>query len=120
MRKNQTKELFLIAYNKTRGNASESCRQIKLSRSTYKKWLASDPAFAEAVDEIELSFIDFCEDKLKSRIENNEWGALKYWLENRAKTRWRNTDAGGDMNLSGQVAVHITKQVITGPVEPQK
>lgn len=51
------------------GIVTDSCKAIGLNRSTFYKWLETDPEFKLAVDEIQEVALDFVEGKLFERIK---------------------------------------------------
>lgn len=58
MRTERTKELFLEAFEKCRGNASQAIKvlqanKVKIARRTYYNWCAVDPDFKKDVERIE-------------------------------------------------------------------
>lgn len=65
--KQKRQEMFLEALDKSAGNISEACRQVKISRRSYYVWMEDD-TFAEKVNEITESIIDLAESKLLQRI----------------------------------------------------
>lgn len=49
-------------------NVSKACVMTKIDRSTYYTWLKANSLFAQKVEEIKESEIDFVESKLMERI----------------------------------------------------
>jgi len=117
MRTDVKKVAFLEAYAKTLGDIGKSIQAVKMSRSGFYKWYKDDKNFREECESIEAGFIDFCESKVRERIIAGEWIPLKYYLENRAARRWRNVDVASSLDLAGQLTVHITKEILTGPAQ---
>lgn len=62
------KKRFLDVLKKSRGIISSACESVDMSRQTYYNWLKEDPEFAEQVDEVQESMIDFVESKLMQKI----------------------------------------------------
>jgi AcrR family transcriptional regulator len=58
------KDNFLEVFKNTLGNIGAACRQAKISRPTFYKWLKSDKEFADAIEEIKEQRIDFAENQL--------------------------------------------------------
>ena len=114
MRTDHKKTVFLDAYNSTLCDIGKSCLAAKINRSTYYYWYQKDEDFKTECENIDASFVDICESKLRDRIMKGEWIATKYYLENRAKGRWKHTEGVADVNLGGQLSVKITKEIIGG------
>jgi hypothetical protein len=66
------KKRFLEILKQSRGIISSACESVDMSRQTYYNWLAADPDFAVAVDEVQESMIDFVESKLMQKINGIE------------------------------------------------
>lgn len=66
------KRAILDALEEKYGIVTDACRSIGLARSTYYDWLRDDPAFKEAVAEIQEVALDYVEGKLFERITGVE------------------------------------------------
>lgn len=88
----QNKAMFLVVFHNKAGNIYESCKAIGISREGYYEWLKKDEVFKTAVKEIKESLVDFAESKLIECVQNGQFQAIKWYLENKGKHRgWRNT-----------------------------
>ena len=62
-----------------------ACNNIGISRQTYYRWLDILPNFQAEVEEAMnygISHInDVCESKVLKKIQNDDWRAIKYWLD---------------------------------------
>jgi hypothetical protein len=116
MRINPKKENFLRFYAEECCNISNACVRTPISRTTYGQWRRNDPWFKQQCEDVEASFDDKVESKLKDRIASGDWPCIKYWLENRLSDRWQPKEAslnlGGSVGVSGQIAVNIVKNIV--------
>ena len=97
------KKVFLAHMEKTLGNISASCAETGIQRVTYYDWLKKDPAFAQKVNDIVESSIDFAESCLKQEMRNGNTTAIIFYLKTRGKDRGyvesKRIEASGDINL---------------------
>jgi hypothetical protein len=124
-RRSEKKKQWLDAYANGL-NISKACAAVGINRQTFYVWTKDDPKnknfdrdFTLAVGEVEDSFVDICEDKVRQRIMKDEWVATKYFLENRAPHRWKDSQGPIPVELCGgtTLQVKLTK-VIDGSSEP--
>lgn len=80
-------KLFLEAYSNTLGNVAESCRQVKINRSTYYDWYSNSNVFKEAIEEANESFLDMAETKLKENVKAGKESSIAYYLNNKGQGR---------------------------------
>ena len=80
-------------------NVTEACNKIGIDRSTYYRWLESDPDFGQAVQDAREEKIDFIEDQLLERISSGDTTAIIFALKTLAKHRG-----------------YVERQEIVGPV----
>lgn len=70
-------------------NVSLACEKIGLSRNTIYRWRSEDPTFAARMDTALVagteSVNDLAESKLISHINNGNFRAIQYWLDNHKK-----------------------------------
>ena len=85
---NLTKEQnsFLKALKLSLGNVTGACAKVKISRQTYYNWLKI-PEFAEAVDVVNESNLDYAESKLLSLIRQENPTAIIFYLKTKGKKR---------------------------------
>jgi|TARA_R100001463_G_scaffold57877_1_gene110153 hypothetical protein len=81
------KQKMLEALEYNLGIVLHSCTSAKISRSVHYKWLKEDPKYAQAVQDIQESAIDFVESKLYEQIKNNNIAAIIFYLKSKAKHR---------------------------------
>lgn len=77
---------FLEALTLTLGNVTGACAKIKVSRQTYYNWM-KNPEFAEAVEEVNESNLDYAESKLLSLIRQENPTAIIFYLKTKGKKR---------------------------------
>ena len=83
----KNKEKLLEALKEHRGLISYACTDSGISRSTYYVWMAIDPDFKKAVDEIADSQIDFVERALIRRIGEGSDSSIQFYLKTKGKKR---------------------------------
>ncbi|MDD5219829.1 MAG: hypothetical protein PHV11_04585 [Candidatus Bipolaricaulis sp.] len=76
----------------TKCNISKACEAININRQTYYNWLEKDPKFAGAVREIEDSLTDNIENALFRKAELGHERAMEFYLVNRKKDKYSNTN----------------------------
>tara|TARA_B100000900_G_scaffold401271_1_gene405762 strand:- start:771 stop:1106 length:336 start_codon:yes stop_codon:yes gene_type:complete len=79
------KMLETLEYNL--GIVSNSCISANVSRSAHYKWLKEDPVYAQAVNDIQETAIDFVENKLYDQIKKDNITAIIFFLKSKAKHR---------------------------------
>jgi hypothetical protein len=92
---------WVAAYKSNLFNVTEACKKIEIDRSTYYRWLESDPDFAQRVQDAREEKIDFIEDQLLERISSGDTTAIIFALKTLAKHRG-----------------YVERQEIVGPVTP--
>lgn len=78
---------FIDVMRKTLGNISESCKIVGIDRSTYYRWMESDKAFADSIDEVYERNTDFVETKLMKLINEGNPTAIIFYLKTKGKKR---------------------------------
>ena len=67
---------------------SAACKQVRVPRSTYYRWLKEDQDFANKINEVLAmgvdSINDIAETQLSLAIKNGEPWAIRFWLNNRS------------------------------------
>ena len=81
------KKAFLAKMETTLGNITASCKAANINRSTYYDWMEKDPAFADAVNDLSESNIDFAESCLKQQIKDGNTTATIFYLKTKGKSR---------------------------------
>lgn len=95
------KRAFLEKYENTLGNVAKSCKAAQVSRRTYYDWMERDAEFAEKVEEVAESSLDFAESKLKQLINEGNPTATIFYLKTKGKKRGYVEQT--DVNVSGSV-----------------
>ena len=86
-KREENKELFLIALEKTLGIVSAACKEIGISRDTYYKWLRDDPEFKKKVDDMNEYQVDFVENQLFKKIKAGSERAILFYMKYKGKNR---------------------------------
>jgi hypothetical protein len=66
------KKEFLQVFRINAANISVSCSKVNISRPTYYKWMREDEDFANKIEDIRESMIDFAESKLFGLIKGSK------------------------------------------------
>lgn len=90
-RNSKLKKLFLEKFKENAGSIYATCEQVGIVYNTYRKWRETDKEFDEACENIEMRTLDFVEKKLLSQINNGNITAIIFYLINRSKGKWKNT-----------------------------
>lgn len=69
------------------GDVSKACEQLLMSRSTFYNWKRENKTFQEAVDDIEETFLDAAESKIRQKIEDGDVACLIFYLKTKGKNR---------------------------------
>jgi len=62
------KKAMIAALTKSLGRVTEACKAVDIARSTHYMWAKDDPEYAQAVEDIKESAIDFVESKLMEKV----------------------------------------------------
>lgn len=81
------KQAFLKAFADSMGNITIACKSVGISRRAYYDWISKDAKFKEECDIVNESAIDFVENKLLSRINDNDTTAIIFYLKTKGKNR---------------------------------
>lgn len=65
----KVKKEFLHSFKINAANISVTCTKVNISRTTYYKWMREDEDFANDIEDIRESLIDFAESKLFGLIK---------------------------------------------------
>jgi hypothetical protein len=96
-RKRRWLEVFWASQDRTEANEA-----IGANRSTVWRWIKTDPAFAEAVREIEEEALDEAEGQLMQLVRGGELGAIKFLLKTKGRSR-----GYGDRLEIAQTTTHL-------------
>jgi predicted DNA-binding transcriptional regulator AlpA len=83
----QIKKALIDALEKSLGVVSTACKKVKISRTTFYKYLKEDPTFAKEVKEIEDVALDFAESQLFNQIKEGNTTATIFYLKTKGKRR---------------------------------
>ena len=81
------KKALLEALEKSLGVVTTACKSVGIERTTYYRYLNDDPAFAEAVKDIENVALDFAESQLHKQIQKGEVSSTIFYLKTKGKGR---------------------------------
>jgi len=81
------KESVLKALEQSLGVVTMACKQAKVPRSTYYKWLNEDEDFATQVKDIENVALDFAESQLHKQIGKGVPSSTMFYLKTKGKHR---------------------------------
>ena len=88
----EKKRIALYALKLTKGNISNACKMISISRQMIHYYINDDPEFQEMYKDIRLSVVEYVEDKLMSRINSGSDTAIIYFLNCQGKEQgWGNS-----------------------------
>ena len=99
------KAKVLEALAQTLGVVTPACKAVSIARSTFYLWKEEDQIFRKACDEIEGLRLDFLENELLRRIQNNSQGSntlLMYELNNKGRIRGYGDDRRIDITSGGK------------------
>jgi hypothetical protein len=105
-------ENFLNELVKLDGNVTAACQAVGIIRQTYYKWTQQDPEFVSHMKNIREAMGDMIEDQVVKKIRSGSDYWMKQWLNAKHKDRgWGDTVK---QEHTGDVNIHITKEVING------
>lgn len=81
------KKAMIEALEKSLGVVTSAAKQVGIHRSTHYVWLADDPEYKKAVDEIADVAIDFVETNLFQLIQQGDTASTIFYLKTKGKKR---------------------------------
>lgn len=87
MTKAKRKQAALLAYEKTMGNISATCKEVGISRETFYRWMREDKKFETKVSEVGEANIDFAETVLLKNIREGKETSLIFYLKTKGRER---------------------------------
>lgn len=81
------KKAMLVALEASLGVVHSACIAVGIERKTHYRWLASDPKYKAAVEEMANIALDFAESKLHQQIKSNNTSATIFYLKTKGKNR---------------------------------
>lgn len=85
--KTNKKKDVVAALAKYHGIVSDSCKEARISRETFYKWLHKDKKFAAEVEAVLDEALDFVESKMFQSIEAGDVRMIIFYLETKGKKR---------------------------------
>lgn len=82
---------FLEVYADQKCNASQTRQILGLGLHTFDRWMKRYPKFAATIIEIEEAMVDRIEVVLASNAEAGKQRAIEFFLLNRRRKKYRNT-----------------------------
>lgn len=80
-------EQVLSAYENSLGNVSAAVKASNIHRSTFYAWKKENPLFAEEVEAVDESMLDFAETMLKKNIREGKESSIFFFLKTKGKKR---------------------------------
>lgn len=84
-------EKITQALKQNRGHLGNALKSAGVSRTLYRRIRDSYPEFHQQVKDMEMELVDYVEDKLLTLIDENDFRAIKFFLERVARERWGET-----------------------------
>lgn len=107
--------MFLKVYEDQKCNASQTRQILGLGLHTFERWMKRYPKFAAAIIEIEEAMTDRVEVVLANNAEAGKQRAIEFYLLNRRRKRYRNTQRSEITGIDGGPITY--KEMIYEPVE---
>lgn len=104
-RTNKQKERFLKALSEHLGNISAACKAVGIDRGSHYKWIKSDPAYKEAVEQILDEQGDLVESKLIQAIREGDTTAIIFYCK--TKLKGRGYTEKSEVSLSGDMTIDV-------------
>jgi hypothetical protein len=87
-RVNEKKALMLFQLRANKGNVADAVKKTGISRMTHYRWLREDADYAQGVEDIGESVVDFMESLLlKTTIEEKDLRTMRWFLERKGRNR---------------------------------
>ena len=83
----ENKAAVIEALEKSLQSVTRACKAVGISRQTFYRWMATDPKFAEAVEDVSEQVKDYVEDKLITHIMNDDLTAILFYANTKMKDR---------------------------------
>lgn len=82
---------IMQALQQTKGHIGAALKAAGVSRTLYRRLRDSYPDFHQDIKDKEKELVDYVEDKLLQLIEENDFRAIKFFLERIDRERWGET-----------------------------
>jgi hypothetical protein len=86
MELSEKQELFLDLLEKSLGVVSLALQKSEITKEDYDNWMKNQ-TFKKRVDNINELSIDFVENKLLKKIQNDDLNAIQFYLKTKGKRR---------------------------------
>ena len=96
------KKTFLEIFKKNMANVSVACEKSNMGRTMFYSYMKDDIDFANKVEEIRESIIDFAESKLLQSINNGSDTAIIFFLKTIGKNRGYAETVNQNINMSSE------------------
>ena len=83
----RNKSRFLKTFPRVRGNISDCCKAVNVGRVTYYRWIESDPEFAQSIDNLNESIVDWYETQLARAAYEGNAACIIFGLVNKGRKR---------------------------------
>ena len=103
LEREQYKDKIIKLLEKHLGNATEACKELKISRQTFYNYCKADPEFAERVASIDEITLDLTETALHKAIAKGEVSAIIFKLKTKGKKRGYSDKQEMDINHTHKV-----------------
>lgn len=115
----QRKQDFLVAFKNKLGNVSLAATAVGITRACFYQWYNDDQNFAEEVESIRESHLDFAESKLLQKISEGDTTCLIFFLKTKGGPRgWTEKYALEHSGASNIAGINITIYR-TNPNDPE-
>lgn len=81
------KAAMLKAMEDALGVVTIACKTVGINRRTHYTWMADDPEYKKAIDDLQEVALDFAESKLHQSIRNGSDTATIFYLKTKGKKR---------------------------------
>ena len=78
---------MIEALEKALGIVTTACKSVGIERTTHYRHMQDDPAYAQAVKDIENVALDFVESQLHKQIQKGEVSSTIFYLKTKGKSR---------------------------------
>ena len=110
------KKAILKLYVKYFGNVSAICRHesVNIGRKTFYEWYKTDEEFKKKIDELDVdeASLDLAEGKLHSLMNDKNFNAIKFYLENKGASRGYGNNLNVNMQVDNQQFQHDITEAI--------
>ncbi len=102
----ENKKALLIAYEKSLGIVTETCRSVGISRVTFYNYMKADPKFKKAIDDLGEMQIDYVEHSLLKKIKDGDTTAIIFYLKTKGRARGYDERIGIDFTKQIEIVKH--------------